>query len=146
MLRRHRLVLVALVSAAIVTSSLLPSTPRAEHWSQGNIYDEANYWLVERDVVRVCDQSDLVAAVPPTPPPLSEEERREQKLQVKLNEPDLSSPVPYPREMPLHGKTITLPPGATSYTRLLSREHMYEVIERGKSEVWIDVHTGTVVK
>lgn len=61
MLRRRTLVLVALVSVAIASTSLLVSTSRADHWSQGNIHDEVNYWLVEGDVVRVCDQSEFVS-------------------------------------------------------------------------------------
>jgi hypothetical protein len=88
------------------------------------------------------DQPPPSAETPPaptlTPPPtLSEEEMIEAKLRYRAEHPDSGTPVDYPRQFPIGGKTITVPPGAIYYTRLTAGR-MFDVIERGESKVYIE--------
>ncbi|MCJ7509406.1 MAG: RICIN domain-containing protein [Dehalococcoidia bacterium] len=57
MLPKPKAAVVGLILAAIVVWALLPSASRADHWSQGNIISNVSYWLVEGDVLRVCNES-----------------------------------------------------------------------------------------
>jgi hypothetical protein len=50
---------VVLLALPIILYALLSSPVHGDHWSQSNISNHVNYWVVEEGQLRVCDNSAL---------------------------------------------------------------------------------------
>ena len=69
----------------------------------------------------------------------------QEKLQYREEHPSNLTPVDYPREWVVAGKTITIPPGAILHD-IQTEPGRVVIVERGESRIHIDADTGRVFK